>query len=260
MRIITRKRRRRRRTYRTGVRGISLVPSRISIKRPTLDKMAALGVIFGVVIFFVYSGFSWAFYNYPIEIEGDKLLGEEAIKERCGLEYYHIFFVNSKKCERKLLKMVEIKKAHVSVSFPARIRIYLEEREPVIEWVSGGKRFWLDEEGVFMEYRHPLPNLLLIVDESGTLIRPGDKLHRMTLEAALQLRNLGISEGEIHYHPDEGFILINPSGYPVFLGIDASLMEARLEAYIRLRDYLRVRGINPRYIDVRSPEAPVYSF
>ena len=260
MRVVKRKRRsrRRRRSYRTGMRAISLRLVGVQAGEWPLHRVSALAVVLAGLVFLAYSGLSWGFYDYPIQVIGGSLIDENVIIGVCGLEYYHIFFVDSGAREARLEEMVEVKDASVSVEFPPRIVVWLEERKPVMEVVSGGKTFWVDEESVFMVPRRSVSGLFRLVDDSGVDIKPGDRLHKLVLKGAMELMKLGAAGGEVHYHPDEGFILLTPSGYPVYLGLDPSLMKARLEAYKRVKSYLESRGIKPSYIDVRSPSAPVY--
>ncbi len=253
-----RRRRRRRLLYRSVIRPLTLAPVRLRGLPP--DRWAALGVILAVLAFFLYSGLAWEFYDYPVTVRGGRVVSPDAVKALCGLEYYHIFFVNSGRCREKLESITEVRRASVAVRFPPRVVVEVEEREPVMELVSGGRSFLVDREGVIMENRLGTAGLFRLVDDSGGPVRPGERLSRVVLRVALRLRDLGVEkEGELHYHPDEGFILMARAGYPVYLGLDSSLMKLRLEAFRYTWGHLEAEGLKPAYIDVRAPDAPVYS-
>ncbi len=252
------RRRRRRLLYRSVIRPIALAPVRLRALSP--DRWLALGIIFAVLAFFLYSGFAWEFYDYPITVRGGKVVNSDVVRALCGLEYYHIFFVDSDWCREKLEGINEVRRASVGVYFPPRVVVEVEEREPVMELVSGGRSFLVDREGVIMENRLRAAGLLRLVDDSGGPVRPGDRLSKVVLRIALQLGELGVErEGELHYHPDEGFILMARAGFPVYLGMDSSLMKLRLEAFRYVWGHLEAEGVRPAYIDVRAPDAPVYS-
>lgn len=254
----TKGRRRRRLLYRSIIRPIALAPVRFRSLSPS--QWAAVGVILSILAFFLYSGLAWEFYDYPVVVKGGRVVTPDVVKALCGLEYYHIFFVNSDQCREKLESIVEVKRAKVSVRFPPEVVVAVEEREPVMELISRGKSFLVDQDGVIMENRPWVTGLFRLVDDSGGPVRPGSRLSRVVLKTALKLRELGVDkEGELHYHPEEGFILMSRAGYPVYLGLDSSLMKLRLEAFRYTWGHLEAEGIKPSYIDVRAPDAPVYS-
>jgi len=251
-------RRRRRFLYRSVIRPITLVPVRFRSFSPS--QWVAAGIILSVLAFFLYSGLAWEFYDYPVIVRGGKVVTSDVVRALCGLEYYHIFFVNSGQCQEKLESIIEVKRARVSVHFPPKVKVTVEEREPVMELISGGRSFLVDQDGVTMENRLGITGLFRLVDDSGGPVRPGSRLSPVVLKVALKLKELGVErEGELHYHPDEGFILMSRAGYPVYLGLDSSLMKLRLEAFRYTWGHLEAEGIKPAYIDVRAPDAPVYS-
>jgi len=254
----TRRSRKRRRLYRSLIRPIALAPVRLRSLPPA--HWAALGVVALILAFFIYSGLAWEFYDYPVVVKGGRVVSPEVVKALCGLEYYHIFFVNSKQCQKKLEGILEVREASVSVRFPPKVVVAVEEREPVMELISGGKSFLVDRDGVLMESRGRQLSLFRLFDDSGGDVRPGRKLSPVVLTIALKLKELGVEkEGELHYHPDEGFILKAKGGFPVYLGMTSYLMKTRLEAYRYVWGHLEAEGLKPAYIDVRAPDAPVYS-
>lgn len=253
-----RRSRKRRRLYRSLIQPIALAPVRLRNFPPA--HWAALGIVAIIVAFLIYSGLAWEFYDYPVVVKGGEVVNLEVVKALCGLEYYHIFFVNSKQCQKKLEGILEVREASVSVRFPPAVIVAVEEREPVMELISGGKSFLVDRDGVLMENRGRQLGLLRLFDDSGGDVRPGRKLSSVVLTVALKLKELGIEkEGELHYHPDEGFILMAKGGFPVYLGMTSYLMKTRLEAYRYVWGHLEAEGLKPAYIDVRAPDAPVYS-
>ncbi len=251
------RRRRRGFLYRSLVRPITLAPTRLRSFLPA--QWAALGVVVLILAFFLYSGLAWEFYDYPVVVKGGRVVNPDVVKALCGLEYYHVFFINSRECQKKLEGIVEVREASVSVRFPPMVVVAVEEREPVMELISGGKSFLVDKDGILMENRGRQLGLFRLFDDSGGNIKPGQKLSSVVLKVALKLKELGVEkEGELHYHPDEGFILMAKGGFPVYLGLTSYLMKTRLEAYRYVWGHLEAEGLKPAYIDVRAPDAPVY--
>ncbi len=259
MRIVKR-RRRRRRSYQ--MRALSLRRRRVSgaslWTRLSADRIAALGVLMCVLAFLAYSGFAWDFYDYPVTVRGGRLVSEQLVRQECGLEGYHIFFVDSSRCRQTLMELLEVKDATVKVNFPPRVVVGLSERTPVMELVAGGRSFWVDEEGIILPKRESLPVDFQLEVEGDVPVELGNRLYPLTLRGALAVARAGWGR-RARFAPDEGFIVMADEGYPVYLGVDPSLMRARREAYLRMREFFASRGIRPAYLDLRWPLAPVYA-
>ena len=73
-----------------------------------------------------------------------------------------------------------------------------------------------------------------------------------------ELTQLRVEPGRISYRMGRGLVLDDPAGWRVILGQGAG-MERRLRVYAAVRSHLLARGVHPRFVDVRFPEAPYYS-
>jgi hypothetical protein len=157
--------------------------------------------------------------------------------------------------------------------FPAECVIRVQEREPVLNWVTenavgNNGVYWIDAEGVLLPANEvraglpvvhgPLPNL-----EEGA----NSRARVAVLDGVTALAALGITadaDGNgLEYQPEHGLIWTDPEGRRVAFGVGAN-MEARWNIYVALIAHLEARtvagdGVFPWTIDVRFPEGPTYS-
>lgn len=157
--------------------------------------------------------------------------------------------------------------------FPAECLIRVEEREPVLNWltentVGNSGIYWIDAEGVLMPASDVRVELPVV---RGTLLDLEEGAHSRARVAVLDgvtaLAALGITANadgtSLEYHPERGLIWTDPQGRRVAFGVGAN-MEARWNIYVALITHLEARtaagdGIFPWTIDVRFPEGPTYS-
>ena len=62
----------------------------------------------------------------------------------------------------------------------------------------------------------------------------------------------------LDYAPERGLVFVNEQGWRVILGQGPGMGE-RLQVLERLASSLTARGLTPRFVDVRFPDAPYYS-
>jgi len=149
--------------------------------------------------------------------------------------------------------------------FPAECVIYVQERQPVLNWVTENAIYGIDAEGVLLPFpevraglpvvRGPLPE----GDNSRTRVAVSEGV---TALAALGIDSTADGNG-LEYHPERGLIWTDPQGRRVAFGVGAD-MEARWSIYVALIAHLEARtvagnGVFPWTIDVRFPEGPTYS-
>lgn len=197
------------------------------------------------------------FYVLGAEVVGASRVPPEAVFAASGLERLHILWVNEREAEARILtRLPSVERAEVSCRLPADCTIAVVEREPLVAWDTGEGLFWVDGAGAPSPADRPLEGRWLVVgplptDERGLV--DGE-----VLVGLAELERLGLTPGRIGYRPGRGLFLDDPAGWRVVLG-QGSGMERRLEVYAMVREHLLARGIHPRFVDVRFPEAPYYS-
>ena len=146
---------------------------------------------------------------------------------------------------------------HAEVShslYPASCTIAIQEREPVLTWITAEGAVWVDAEGLVLPVRDERADLPVI---RGPLPE-GERVPQAVLEGVAALEALALPEGAWGYHPQRGLLWYSPGGPIVAFGLGRE-MALRWQLCERMLEALRAQGITPRAVDVRFLNAPVYS-
>lgn len=138
--------------------------------------------------------------------------------------------------------------------YPADCLLTVEERDPVLLWEADGQVWGIDAEGVLFPASDPATDLPMLRGPLPDSERvPGD-----VLDGVRALLSLGVSIKELTYHAERGLVWTSPEGTRVAFGVGAD-MERRWRIGLAMLADLQGRGIRPRTMDVRFPEAVTYS-
>ena len=227
------------------------------------------------------------FYIYEADIVGNRRLSREEIFEASGLRGLHILWAHSGTIESRLLEArPSLESAEINCQLPSACTISVVERQPRVLWNENGTNWWIDAEGsVFAGMgtvpaagdaaaaatgsssdaagsgqakglndaaaqwviTGPLPR-----DQDGNL----DERVRVALSEIWESgRDLPT---EFLYDPAHGLSFINDRGWRVILGRGSGIV-GRLQVLDEVTAHLESRGVTPRYLDVRFPDAPYYA-
>jgi len=200
------------------------------------------------------------FYILDLDVTGNTRTPDGIVCQASELAGLHILWVRSDESADRVVKSVPgIRGAEVVCRLPAVCTIRVIERQPRVRWIDAeqGESWWVDDEGVIFPavgedptgwvVRGPLP-----VNEDGELQEP----MRAAL-AELWAADTVVPQ-PFDYVPGRGLVFVDPRGWRVVLGTGNGIMR-RLQVMDLLTDNLAARGISPKYVDVRLPEAPYYS-
>ncbi|MGC9400085.1 MAG: cell division protein FtsQ/DivIB [Anaerolineae bacterium] len=138
--------------------------------------------------------------------------------------------------------------------YPARCLIRIQEREPVLLWQTEERLFGVDSHGVIFPTSQPSEEVPVL---RGPLPQ-GEIVSQDVLSGVQALQALGLSVDALAYHPTRGLVWTDEAGTQVAFGLGAE-MGRRWRMYQALRRDLEARGLRPRTVDVRFPEALTYS-
>ncbi len=206
------------------------------------------------------------FYIYQAEVKGAHRLSQEEIVQASGLKGLHILWARSTKVEDKLLRLLPtIKSAEVSCRLSSTCTISVVERQPQVTWNDEGKAWWIDSEGVVFPAEDAAAGESTGGDGwviYGPLPRDDDKNGQISESLRAAISELELVRAEIpsklEYTPGRGLMFMDDKGWHVILG-EGSGMAERILVWKRLKAYLEARNIEPRFVDVRFPNAPYYS-
>jgi cell division septal protein FtsQ len=219
---------------------------------------ALLALVIVAVVLALWVLLDDRFYVYHADVVGTVRVSPGQVFKASDLPGLHVLWVNADTIEAQILAALpSLESAEVACRLPSNCTITVVERQPRMMWNDGGQLWGVDANGVlfpseaaFTEgwvVRGPLPK-----DEDGLLAEP-------TRVALAELWASGVEMApELVYVPSRGFAITDRRGWRVIVGEGAG-MDERLLALEAVAAHLEARGVTPRFVDVRFPEAPYYS-
>lgn len=222
-------------------------------------------ILIGAILTVVFT--NPIFYVTQVEVGGVRAVSPEEVFANTGIAGYHVFWVAPSVIAERVIASPNVESAEVTVLWPARVRVYVREREPALVWEHENRRYWVDVNGHLMPERYEIPGLVRVVSGEGSSLPyrcpdPGCLDVDTTIDPAIvlgaqHLRTLRSSIDVLDYDSVRGLSYQDGRGWRVYFGIGAD-MSRRLVIYEALVDNLLSRGIRPVYVDVSNPEAPLY--
>lgn len=215
-----------------------------------------LGVVFSNPIFYVTQ----------VEVGGLRTVPAEEVFADTAIAGYHIFWIDPAVVAERVAASPSIESAEVAVLWPARVVIYVHEREPALVWEQGGRSYWVDVNGNLMLQRSGAPNLVRVISEGDGLPYrcpgPGCPEGAVTIDpgvvlGAQHLRTLRSNIDVLYYDSVHGLSYHDGRGWRAYFGVGTN-MDRKLIIYEALVANLLARGIRPSYIDVSNSDAPFY--
>lgn len=180
----------------------------------------------------------------------------------------------------------ELVDPQIAISMPNQVIVSASERDPIILWQAGGSTYWIDAEGIVMQKRGDLPDLLTvessvppplaqintransIVDYARMIIerqssdvtidRLVDHMDPGALGAVIELSTMLPAGGSLIYDPISGMGWRDPGGWEVYFGTDLSHMELKQVEYQTILARLTETGVTPAMISVEHIDAPYF--
>lgn len=243
-------------------------PTRDSLSRPTLRlphlawpaltaswRMASLSLVLLMGVLLLRWLTDPAMYVDSINLTGAALVPGEEIFSESGVARQHIFWVDPVAVQAKVAAIPGIASAQVIVKWPGSITIVVTERVPVITWIEGDKKWWVDASGQRFQSRGDLPGLLPIqLDEAN---QSYEQIPVAAIEGALQLRALRPNIELLHYDALHGLSYADGRNWRGYFGVGTE-MPQKLAVYETLVDNLVSRGLHPTLVSVENLKAPYY--
>jgi cell division protein FtsQ len=212
-----------------------------------------------------------AFQVDVVEVEGLERLTLEDINSALNMAGESIVKVDPEMVLADLQAVFpELASIQVRVVLPARVKLEVVERQPIISWVQDGEEKWLDAEGIAFQPRGEAGSLIRVEADGSPLAFEAAPLtpeiiieHKPMLSAEMisTLQTMGpyVPEGAaILFSTEHGFGWQDPNGWQAFFGQDLSQIDQKLLVYQSLQESLRNDGIEPSLISVEFLNAPFY--
>lgn len=176
------------------------------------------------------------------------------------------FFLNNNDLKQFFLqKAPEVKNIRIEGDFLARSAVKLTFRQPVAQWSSGGKVYFVDDGGVTFEQNYFDAPAVAVLDESGLPTRGGQEvINRQFLSflgqavSAFAQYKIKVSEATLPVSTvRQVWFKVEGRATQVRMTVDRSAQSQVKQAIIVL-EYLGKTGSVPEYIDVRVDQRSFY--
>lgn len=176
------------------------------------------------------------------------------------------FFLNNNDLKQFFLqKAPEVKNIRIEGDFLARSAVKLTFRQPVAQWSSGGKVYFVDDGGVTFEQNYFDAPAVVVRDESGLPTRGGQEvINRQFLSflgqavSAFAQYKIKVSEATLPASTvRQVWFKVEGRATQVRMTVDRAAQSQVKQAVITL-EYLGKAGNTPEYIDVRVDQRSFY--
>jgi len=238
-------------------------------RRRVMRKMFATAVSLLIVIFLLFQ------LTINISIQTPDAKSSSNVNKYVGVlnEYYSAhpaerfrFFLNNNDLKQFFLqKAPEVKNIRVEGDFLARSAVKLTFRQPVAQWSSGDKIYFVDDSGVTFEQNYFTAPTVAVRDESGLPTRGGQEVINRQF-----LSFLGQAVSEFSQHKMNVSEVILPANTvrqvwfkvegretQIRMTVDRSA-QAQVKQVIATLNYLDNNGAKPGYIDIRVDQRSFY--
>ena len=219
-----------------------------------------------------------------VEAVGLKRLTASDLNAVLGIYGKSIFTLNPNVLHEALSQAFpELSRISVKVGLPAKIKVTVTERVPVIAWTQDGVETWVDAQGISFPPRGTPKNAIVQVEgygnppgetqaaaatgQAGSAASvpvpgtPNTPTLRLSPELVSSILALGakMPEGTVLvYDSQHGLGWNDPNGWEVFFGPEDQDMDMKLVVYQALVERLKNDGIKPALISVEYLHAPYY--
>lgn len=258
-----------------------------SIPRLWIGWRAASGLLAILMALSLYMLlYTPAFQVEVVEVEGLQRLSMEDFNSFLRITGEPIVKVDPEIMHAEIMKeFPELSSIQVKISLPAKVKLEVVERAPIISWVqksSNGnvEEKWIDEAGIAFEPRGEAGSLIR-VESDGTIGADGltqdpaaSKLENtqqdamagvpvpmLSNELVSTLQEMGAiipADTPILFSTEHGFGWNDPNGWQVYFGKSLAEMSQKLLVYQKLVESLEEQGIEPSMISVEFLHAPFY--
>ncbi|MCJ7511848.1 MAG: FtsQ-type POTRA domain-containing protein [Anaerolineales bacterium] len=195
------------------------------------------------------------------EVNQTLMLPDQLIRSLIGVDRRSIFLADPQAIRARLELQPEISRAEVSVKWPNRVVVGIQERHPILEWNDAGRVWWVSSEGIGYLAHGSWPGLIKVSSRKPMLTISPDPLAPVVapeiLRAAGVLSAQLPAEVGLIYNQDRGLGFEDSRGWKAYFGLDGDLV-LKYRLHERIAEALQAQGIQPAMVSVEDLGAPYY--
>jgi hypothetical protein len=232
------------------------------------------GLLVGILGFTLYTLWNSPMYRVSAaEVEGLERLSSQDINAVANVAGKPVFVIDPGVVKQEIQSsFLELSGVSVQVKIPAKVKIIVEERQPVLAWEEKGEVSWVDAKGIAFPPRgEDGPSVVVKADSSPSAAPSSDTqeedvqtetsgrfLPPQLVSAALAISLQAPQGTSLVYTSDRGLGWKDPRGWEVYFGMNLKDMEMKLRVYKILVKRLEKEEIQPQLISVEYAHAPYY--
>lgn len=242
-----------------------LVKKRRSVTRKLLITAAGLAVVV-FLLFQLTIGISIQTPDVKSANNADKYISTlNEYYSAHPAERFRFFLNNNDLKQFFLQKAPEVKNIRIEGDFLARSAVKLTFRQPVAQWSSGSKVYFVDDGGVTFEQNYFDTPTVAVRDESGLPARGGQEvINRQFLSflgqavSAFSQHQMSVSEAILPANTiRQAWFKLEGRAPQIRMMVDRSA-QAQVKQAVKALEYLEKNGESPEYIDVRVDQRSFY--
>ncbi len=238
-----------------------------------------LVLLMGAALYFLL--FSPTFEVSKVDVLGLKRLTLQDVDPILALTGETIVKVDPRAVEQRLMvAFPEFSSVQIRISLPAQVKVYIVERQPVIDWVQKGQDQWVDAQGVAFPPRGTADGIITVQADgapfatapapqgSSDAKATGKSVASASLatqflpvdlvSTILSMRQYLPKGSALIYSADHGLGWNDPGGWQVYFGSQLTEMDQKLLVYQAVVGQLKKDGVSPTLISVEYVNAPYY--
>ncbi|MCK4741668.1 MAG: FtsQ-type POTRA domain-containing protein [Anaerolineales bacterium] len=195
-------------------------------------------------------------------IDGQQMLSLAQVRSLAGVEGQSVFLVDPEVVEARLKEAAEVNEATVTLKWPNRVEILLEERQPSVEWNDGGRIWWLSADGTAYIQHGIRSDLAQVTSVEPVLNLEGsanDPVIDPGLLSAVDVLSKHLPEvSSWQFDPDHGLSFMDVRGWQAYFGEEGD-MRMKVRIYNTIADKLFADNIPVTMVSVEDQHAPFYA-
>lgn len=219
-------------------------------------------------------------------IDGLQRLNTEDVAKDLGVSNKRIYAIDAAAMRKKLATdYPDLANVKIQVTLPAKVKLSVDERAPVLAWTYDGKTMWIDQDGFIFPARgdatppisvqgagapplvSKVSNDILqelsseVVPVAAKTPDPEEIISQMdaTILAAINKLNGIMPPGTLlAYSDSDGLGWVDANGWAVYIGLSTAKIDQQMVIYNAVVEELKKQGVTPSMISVEHVDAPFY--
>jgi cell division protein FtsQ len=242
-----------------------------------LARVLAMALLVGAGWVVYDSASSDRFQVRSVRVQGNVLLSRAEVEKVAAVIGANAFWIDRGQVAARLRSLPLVQRAEIRATLPDTVEVSIVERQPAAFWVSDGRSYLVDNEGVILKAVDAetqqaracggqpcdprLAPLTTVAQLDGQLLMPGDRVDANALATSARLATLlpaaGVEPLGFEWSRDFGLEVPTRDGWRARFDGDGNV-EKQVVSLGSIRDELTRTKSAAEVIDVRFADRPYF--